>query len=106
MSLLLFEFVQWLESSYGHPQNVKLSDFAIEPPPETLAMAEMALEVAINSNFTVTLETQVSIKSIISFLVLRRVLQVRSRVAGNLPANFFRVRDSPLSRQFLNFLGR
>ena len=72
MSLLLFEFVRWLESSYGHPQNGKLSDFAIEPPPETLAMAEMAFEVAINSNSTVSLATQVSLKSIVSFLILHR----------------------------------
>ena len=72
MSLLLVEFVRWLESSYGNPQNGKLSDFAIEPPPETLAMAEMAFEVAINSNSTVSLATQVSLKSIVSFLILHR----------------------------------
>jgi len=72
MSLLLFEFVQWIESSYGHLQSGKLSDFAIEPPPETLVMAELAFEAGLNSEHPVVLSTDFPVRSIISSPVLTR----------------------------------
>ena len=99
MCLLLFEFVRWLESSYGNPQNGKLSDFAIEPPPEIVAMVEMAFEVAINSNTPVVLTTVIPIKSIIASLVLRRAgITTEQIYEGNFKDQQFAALTSTLTK--------
>ena len=99
MSLLLFEFVRWLESSYGHSQNGKLSDFAIEPPPETLAMAEMAFEAGLNCDQPVVLTTVIPIKSIIASLVLRRAgITTEQIYEGNFTDQQFAALTSTLTK--------
>jgi len=99
MSLLLFEFVQWVESSYGHPQNRKSSDFAIEPPQGTLAMAEMAFEAGLNSNTPVILTIGIPLKSIIASLVLRRAgIKIEQIYKGNFTDEQFDALTSTLTK--------
>ena len=69
---ILREFVRWLEAAYGHPERAAASEFGVEPSPESLAMAEVALEAAISSQRPVLLATSGSIKSVLAGAVLRR----------------------------------
>jgi hypothetical protein len=61
---ILREFVSWLETAYGQPERATAAEFGIEPPPESLAMAEVALEAAIGSQGPVLLATSGSIQSL------------------------------------------
>ena len=82
---ILQEFVSWLEATYGHPERGADSEFGVEPPPEPLAMAEVALEAAISSQGPVLLATSWSIKSFLSGLVLRRAsIRLGQVFQGNL----------------------
>ena len=69
---ILQEFLGWFENAYGHPERVAGTDFGVEPPPESLAVAEVALDAAISSQLPVLLATSGSIKSVLAALVLRR----------------------------------
>ncbi|MGO9201352.1 MAG: hypothetical protein ACLQM8_12585 [Limisphaerales bacterium] len=69
---ILQQFVRWLESAYGDPERGEAGDFAVEPPPETLAFAEMALDAALKGGRPVLLGTSVSVKAVVAGLVLRR----------------------------------
>jgi hypothetical protein len=69
---ILRQFVSWLEAAYGQPAQATAAEFGVEPPPESLAMAEVALEAALGSQRPVFLATSASIKSLLAALVLRR----------------------------------
>jgi hypothetical protein len=69
---ILREFVSWLEAAYGQPEQATVSEFGVEPPPESLAMAEVALDAPITSQQPVLLATSGSIKSLLAALILRR----------------------------------
>jgi hypothetical protein len=69
---ILQEFVIWLEAAYGQPAQATASDFCVEPPSESLAMAQVALEAAITSQGAVLLATSGSMKSLLAALVLSR----------------------------------
>lgn len=69
---ILREFVNWLEAAYGQPELAAGSAFGIEPPPESLAMAEVALGAAISSQLPVLLATSGSNESVLAGLVLNR----------------------------------
>lgn len=82
---ILREFVRWLEAAYGHPERAAASEFGVEAPPESLAMAEVALEAAMNSQRPVLLATSASIKSLLAALVLRRAgVRLEHVAQGNL----------------------
>jgi hypothetical protein len=82
---ILREFVSWLETAYGQPERATAAEFGIEPPPESLAMAEVALEAAIGSQGPVLLATSGSIQSLLAGLVLRRAgVNVEQVFQGNL----------------------
>ncbi|HRZ47531.1 MAG TPA: hypothetical protein P5555_20335 [Candidatus Paceibacterota bacterium] len=66
------EFVSWLEAAYGQAERAAASEFGVEAPPESLVMAEVALEAALGSQRPVFLATSASIKSLLAALVLRR----------------------------------
>ncbi len=69
---ILQEFVRWLEIAYGDPERGGASEFAAEPPPATLAFAEMALNAALSGDRPVLLGTSLPIKCVIAGLVRRR----------------------------------
>lgn len=69
---LLQEFVSWLETAYGQAERATASEFGAEAPPESLVMAEVALEAAVSSQRPVLLATSCSLKSLLAGLVLRR----------------------------------
>jgi hypothetical protein len=82
---ILREFVSWLETAYGHPERGADSEFGAEPPPEPLAMAEVALEATISSQQPVLLATSASIKSLLAALILRRAgVKLEQVCQGNL----------------------
>jgi hypothetical protein len=68
---LLQEFVGWLETAYGSAGRGAASEFAIAPPSSTMAIAEGALEAALNGGGPVHLGSS-SMRSIIGALLLRR----------------------------------
>ncbi len=69
---ILREFVSWLETAYGQAEGSTTSEFGVEPPPESLAIAEVALEAAIRSQLPVILATSGPVKAVIAGVVLRR----------------------------------
>lgn len=69
---ILRQFVGWLEHAYGHPERAADCEFGVEPPPESLAIAEVALEAAIRSQLPVILATSGPVKAVIAGVVLRR----------------------------------
>lgn len=69
---ILQEFLTWMEVAYGHPEGGTSSEFVVQPPPETLAFAEMALEAALRGDRPVVLGTDVTVKSVLGALVLKR----------------------------------
>ncbi|MDH7503202.1 MAG: hypothetical protein QHJ82_10910 [Verrucomicrobiota bacterium] len=69
---ILREFVSWLETAYGQAEGSTTTEFGVEPAPETLAMAEIALEAAITSQLPVLLATSGSIRAVVAGLVLNR----------------------------------
>ena len=69
---ILREFVSWLETAYGQAERATASEFDVEAPPESLVMAEVALEAALGSQRPVLLATSGSIKSVLAGAVLRR----------------------------------
>ncbi len=69
---ILREFVGWLETAYGNAERGAASEFAHQRLPGELAMAEVALEAAVNGDRPVLLATSWPIKSIIAALVFRR----------------------------------
>jgi rhodanese-related sulfurtransferase len=69
---ILPEFVAWLETAYGDPERGAGSKFAVGPPPETLAIAEVALEAALKGDRPVLFATSGPVRSVIAALVLRR----------------------------------
>ena len=82
---ILREFVRWLEAAYGHPERAAASEFGVEPSPESLAMAEVAMEAAIRSQKPVFLGTSGSIESALAALVLRRAgVTLKQVFEGNL----------------------
>ena len=74
----LHEFIDWLEAThfaanYGGAERGAASEFAVEPSPNMMALPECALELALNSDRPVVLATSaVSVKSVISALILKR----------------------------------
>jgi hypothetical protein len=72
MKSILQGFVGWLELAYGNAERGAASEFAIEPPPGALAVAQVALDAAVNSEQPVVLGTSVPVKAVIAALVLRR----------------------------------
>jgi hypothetical protein len=74
----LHEFIDWLEATHfaanhGGAERGAGSEFAVEPPPDVMPLPECALELALNSDQTVVLSTtSVSVKSVISALILKR----------------------------------
>lgn len=88
---ILREFVNWLENVYGHPERAADSEFGLEPPPEPLAMAEVALEAAIGRQLPVLLATSGSVKAVIAGVVLRRAgVRLEQVFEGNLSDDHFR----------------
>lgn len=82
---ILQEFVSWLEAAYGHPARATASEFGVEPPGESLAMAEVALEAAVSSQQPVLLASSWSVKSLVAALVLRRAgVKLEQVFRGNL----------------------
>jgi len=82
---ILREFVSWLETAYGQAEGSTTNEFGVEPPPEPLAMAEVALEAAITSQRAVLLATSGSMKSLLAALVLRRAgVKLEQVCQGNL----------------------
>jgi hypothetical protein len=82
---ILREFVSWLETAYGQPEQATASEFGVEAPPESLVMAEVALEAALGSQRPVFLATSASIKSLLAALVLRRAgIKLEQVCRGNL----------------------
>lgn len=82
---ILQQFVAWLENAYGQAEGSNTTEFGVEPPPEPLAMAEVALDAAMNSQRPVLLATSGSIKSVLAGLVLRRAgVKLEQIVQGNL----------------------
>jgi hypothetical protein len=82
---ILRQFVGWLEHAYGHPERAAGSAFGVEPAPESLAMAEVALGAAISGQLPVLLATSGAIESVLAGLVLRRAgLSLEEVFEGNL----------------------
>ncbi|MHC1770085.1 MAG: hypothetical protein AB9869_38355 [Verrucomicrobiia bacterium] len=82
---ILREFVSWLETAYGQAEGSTTNEFGVESPQESLAMAEVALDAAMNSQRPVLLATSGSIKSVLAGLVLRRAgVNVEQVFQGNL----------------------
>lgn len=82
---ILREFVSWLETAYGQAERATASEFGVEAPPESLVMAEVALEAALDSQRPVFLATSASIKSLLAALVLRRAgVKLEQVFRGNL----------------------
>lgn len=82
---ILREFVSWLETAYGQAEGSTTTEFGVEPPPETLAMAEVALKAALGSQRPVLLATSWSMKSLLAALVLRRAgVRLEQVCQGNL----------------------
>jgi hypothetical protein len=69
---ILPEFVSWLDTAYGDAQRGAASEFAVEPSTETMAIAEVALEAAVNGDRPVLFATSGPVKPVIAALVLRR----------------------------------
>jgi hypothetical protein len=81
----LQEFVAWLETAYGNAERGTASEFAVELPPESLTLAEVALEAAVSGERPVLLASTVPMKSIIAALVLRRAgVKLEHVLQGNL----------------------
>lgn len=72
MKPVLEAFLEWMERSYGHGQPGAASEFAVEAPPEAMAVAQVAVDAAVNGEQPVLLGTSVSVKAVIAALVLRR----------------------------------
>lgn len=72
MKPILEEFLEWLERSLGHGQPGVASEFAVEAPPEALAVAQVAVDAAVNSGQPVLLGSSVPVKVVIAALLLRR----------------------------------
>jgi hypothetical protein len=87
---ILPEFVSWLETAYGDAERGAGSEFAVEPPPETMAIAEVALEAALKAERPVLLASSVSLKSIVGALIFRRArVRLEQVFAGDLTDDQF-----------------
>ena len=69
---ILREFVNWLESAYGDAEWGAASEFAKDPPPEALAMAEIAMEASLKLKRPILFATDAPMRSVIGALVMRR----------------------------------
>lgn len=69
---ILRKFVTWLEFAYGDAEWGAASEFAMEPPPEALVMAEIAMEASLKLKRPILFATDSSVKSVIGALVMRR----------------------------------
>lgn len=69
---ILRKFVTWLESAYGNAERGAGSEFAMEPPPEALVMAEIAMEASLKLKRPILFATDSPVKSVIGALVMRR----------------------------------
>jgi hypothetical protein len=69
---LLREFVAWLETAFGNAKRGAASEFAVELPPESLVVADVALEAAVNGDRPVIFGSSLPMRSIIGSLILRR----------------------------------
>ena len=69
---LLQEFLEWLETAYGNAEHGAASEFAHQPLPGELAMAEVALVAAVDGDRPVLLATSSPMECVIAGLVLKR----------------------------------
>lgn len=69
---ILGEFLEWLERFFGQGQSGVASEFAIDPPPEAVAIAQVAVDAAVNSGQPVILGTSVPARAVIAAMLLRR----------------------------------
>jgi uncharacterized protein (DUF433 family) len=80
MKPVLEEFLEWMESSFGNGQRGAASEFAVEPPPRALAVAQVAVDAAVNGGQPVLLGTSVPVRAVIAALLLRRAGITREEV--------------------------
>jgi len=69
---ILKEFVAWLETAFGNAERGAASEFGMELPPDSLGVAQIALEVALDGDRPVLLGSSLPMRSIIGPLILRR----------------------------------
>ena len=72
MKSILQGFVGWLETAYGDAERGAASEFAIEPPLDALAVAQISVDAALNGDQPVLLCTSVPVRDVIAALLLRR----------------------------------
>lgn len=77
---VLEAFLEWMECSFGHGQSDPASEFAIEPPPDALVVAQVAVDAALYGDHPVVLGTSVPVRAVIAALLLRRVGITREEV--------------------------
>jgi hypothetical protein len=73
-------FLEWMERSFGQGQRGAASEFAVEPPPGALAVAQVAVDAAVNGGRPVLLGTSVPVRAVIAALVLGRAGLTREEV--------------------------
>ena len=64
--------MSWLETAYGNAGRGAASEFAVQPPPGELAMAEVALEAAMKGERPVLLAASSPIECVVAGLVFKR----------------------------------
>ena len=69
---ILQEFVAWLETAYGNAERGAASEFGMELPPDSLGVAQIALEVALDGDRPVLLGSSLPMRSIVAALLLSR----------------------------------
>lgn len=72
MKPVLEEFLTWMEGSFGNGHRGAANEFAVEPPPEALAVAQVAVDAAVNDDQPVVLGTSVPVRGVIAALLLHR----------------------------------
>jgi hypothetical protein len=69
---ILREFVAWMEGAFGNAERGAASEFGVELPPDSLGVAQIALEAALDGDRPVLLGSSLPMRSIIGPLILRR----------------------------------
>jgi hypothetical protein len=79
-----------METAYGNAERGAASEFAAEPPPGELVLAEMALQAALDGDRPVIFGSSLPVRSVVSALVLRRAgVTLEDIFRGNLSDSQF-----------------
>ena len=85
MKSLLHDFLDWLERVHCNGELGADSDFAVEPSPETIALAGFALDAALIGKQPVLFASDAPVTSVLGTLILRRSgITLEQAVQGNL----------------------